>query len=154
MKFMEEQASCDAVLVQVLSAPRPQHRCAHVLEIFSAQYGIGLQMAGANLTFVHAPSTWGNRPIQPGETALIFLRAINDKLYECSWNGHFAIEVHDGERFIVYDFPELWLHKEVPLALRDCARPHPQSPQVSLVPLDALLEYLRHLQGAKTAAPR
>lgn len=145
--FMAEQGlRCDAVLLDVCSAPEPQHRLARVQEIFSTLHGLSRDMQGKEIRFIHAPSTWGNTPIKVGDTALVFLRSIGGKLYECDWNGHFVLEVHDGERFVVYRFPELWLNEEVPSSLRNHIRPDPQRPKISLVQLDALIRYLRSLR--------
>jgi len=145
--FMAEQGlRCDAVLLEVRSAPAPQHRLAHVLEIFSTSHGLSAGMKSTDISFIHAPSTWGNTPIKVGETALVFLRSISGKLYECAWDGHFLLEHHDGQRFIVYKFPQLWLHDEIPASLREYIRQDPQRPQASLVQLDALIRYLHSLR--------
>ena len=147
--FLSEQGlRCDAVLLEVTAAPEPQHRLAQVIEVFSASHGASRDMPGNEIRFVHAPSTWGNVPIKVGDIALVFLRSIRGTLYECAWNGHFLLEVHNGQRFIVYEFPQLWLNDEVPLSLREHIREDPQRPQVSLVQLASLIRYLQSLREA------
>lgn len=145
--FMAEQGlRCDAVLLEVRSAPEPQHRLARVLEVFSARHGVSGEMQGKEIRFIHAPSTWGNNPIKVGDTALVFLRSIGGRFYECDWNGHFLLENQDGQRFVVYKYPELWLSEEVPSSLREYIRPDALRPKASLVQLDALIRYLRSLR--------
>ena len=145
--FMAEQGlRCDAVLLEVCSAPEPQHRLGRVLEVFSTSHGLSRDMQGKEIRFIHAPSTWGNNPIKVGETALVFLRSIGGRFYECDWNGHLLFEEHEGQRFVVYKYPQLWASEEVPPTLREYIRPDPQRAQASLVQLEALVRYLQSLR--------
>lgn len=142
-KFLAAKAAAnDAVLLHVLQVSKAQHLRAKVLAVYTARKGIKPQMRGRDIEFVHASSAWGNKPLQPGQTALVFLSEISGRLYEDSWNGHLLVDEIDGEPYASYRFPGLWLSENLPAALRQHTREDPRRPQCSAIRLQALADYV------------
>lgn len=93
----ETLAFYDAVQLKVLSNEAPQNQVAQLLTAYTARHGVARSMQGKHITFVHGPSSWGNDPLAPGETAIAFLHARDHTLYEKPFHGHYVIEDIDGE---------------------------------------------------------
>lgn len=143
-RFLGEQIALhDAVMLQVLYEVRPQHLQARIGAIYSSRKGIKPEMEGRSIEFVHASSAWGNIPLSPGQTALVFLSEISGRLYEASWNGHMLIDAIDGEPYVSYRYSQLWLSENMPSNFRDCIRQDPRRPKCSAIKLQALVEYIR-----------
>jgi len=140
-------AANDAVLLHVLEESRPQHLRAKVLAVYTARKGISQDMLGQEIEFVHASSAWGNKPLQPGQTALVFLSAISGRLYEDSWHGHLLVDEIEGEQFASYRFPQLWLSENLPGSLRAHTRQDPLRAQNSAIRLQALAKYIQEEIG-------
>lgn len=147
-KFLAAKAAAnDAVLLQVLEASKPQHLRAKVLAIYTARKGVTQKMLGQKIEFVHASGAWGNKPLQPGQTALVFLSEISGRLYEDSWHGHLLVDDIDGAPFASYRFPQLWLSENLPESLRAHTRQDPLRTQNSAISLPALAGYIQKELG-------
>lgn len=147
-KFLAAKAAAnDAVLLYVLEETRPQHLRAKVLAVYTARKGVTQKMLDREIEFVHASSAWGNKPLRPGETALVFLSEISGRLYEDSWNGHLLVDDIDDEQYASYRFPQLWLSENLPASLRPHTRGDPQRPQCSAIRLPELAEYIKKELG-------
>jgi hypothetical protein len=142
-KFLAAKAAVnDTVLLHVLEETKPQQLRAKILAILTARKGITQKMLDREIEFVHASSAWGNKPLRPGQTALVFLSEISGRLYEDSWNGHLLVDDIEGEQYASYRFPELWLSENLPASLRAFTRADPQRPQCSAIRLPELADYI------------
>lgn len=147
-KFLAVKAAAnDAVLLRILEETKPQQLRAKILAIYTARKGIAPKMLEREIEFVHASSAWGNKPLRPGQTALVFLSEISGRLYEDSWNGHLPVDDIDGVQYASYRFPQLWLSENLPDCLRAHTRADPQRPQCSMIRLPELAEYIKKELG-------
>ncbi|CUI07026.1 hypothetical protein [Massilia antarctica] len=141
----DKVAGHDAVLLEVLAEPAPQHLRARLITVYSARHGLAGQAPGAQIDFVHAPSSWGNTPLAPGDLAIVFLNTISGRLYEAAWNGHLLVDDIDGRPHAIYKHKELWLNEAFPPEIRAHARQDPARPYASAIEFDAVETYLSGL---------
>jgi hypothetical protein len=140
--LMSKVIDHDAVLLKVLSEPKPQLLRARLLKIYSARVGLKGREVRDEIEFVHGPDTWGNTAIAVGETALVFMRPISGRLYEDSWRGHMVIEDISGVPHAI--FPHLAASTD-PASFASRAVQDPKRPYARAIPLPELETYLLDL---------
>lgn len=140
--LMSRVTDQDAVLLEVISEPRPQLLRARLLKIYSARIGLEGRLVGDEIEFVHGPDTWGNTAIEVGETALVFISPISGLLYEDSWRGHMLIEDIEGIPHAI--FPHLNVGTD-PASFAARAVQDPKRTYARAIPLEELETYLLDL---------
>lgn len=93
--------------------------------------------------FVRAGAGWGNKQLESGQTALVFLRWNAGKLTEYPWRGHLVIEKINGVQCGLFQWPELWNHAELPTLIRENSMPAPGQSGMTAIKYDALKHYLK-----------
>ncbi|MFP5390200.1 MAG: hypothetical protein ACLGI6_01445 [Gammaproteobacteria bacterium] len=135
-------ADRDAVVLTVIAVTQPCTLRAKILKIYSARKGVNLDMLGREIEFVHGPNTYGNVEMKPGETGIVFLAGLRDRLYEDPWRGHMLVEDIDGEPHAI--FPHM-----TPVTRTDglyhLSRPDPKRSYARAVRFDLTESYLREL---------
>ncbi|VWB53920.1 hypothetical protein BLA13014_02364 [Burkholderia aenigmatica] len=137
----------DLVLIAVLDSPRPQVFRAKVERIYSTGKCITQDHLGAEIEFVGGPPTWGNVPLQVGERALMFVRALSGSFHEYPRCGHMVLEEIAGGTYTRLHVPEMWLRDDLPVDVRAAASPHPTWRNASIVRFSVLERYLSDLIG-------
>ncbi len=145
MSLAKKLVSHDLVIVLVTGSPRPHVFRANVERIYTCRKGITPENLGSEIEFFSGPMSWGNVPLQVGERALLFVRNLSGMLNEYPWRGHMVLEEIGGELCALLQFPELWLQEDLPMAVRQAARPRPSKSNWSIVRFDVLEAYLKEL---------
>ena len=137
--LLDKVAESDAVLLDVLERTGPQHLRARLLKIYSADKGLQGKLPGDVIDFVHAPSSWGNTALRPGESGIVFLSPVRGLLYENSWRGHMVVKKSDGIAHAI--FPHLAVSTD-PASPSSRSIPDPERPHARAIALDDLENYL------------
>jgi hypothetical protein len=137
--FVDERvANNDLVLCRIVQRVGPQALRAVIEQTRRVGQKLPLQ-PGMALDFVHAPGTWGAVPLQVGDRALLFVRLVQDDVYEESHHGHWILMPHNGEDLAVLPLDPSHLERSELAPLR---RPVPARSGISglaLAPLSARL---------------
>ncbi|GAA2799090.1 hypothetical protein GCM10010441_25140 [Kitasatospora paracochleata] len=146
MTFLQDKVERNDLLrLTVTGKPAPQHFTALVEEVYSSRVFDG--RAGSEIRFVGKPAHWGQRPLEVGGRALVFVSRISGRWYEDAWEGDLPIEEIDGVEYALHRVA----HERVlgfeglPEALRRSCRPHPTLPITTCFDLAALEAHLNRL---------
>lgn len=135
----------DACLIQVIDQMGEQTVRARVDKVYTDGKATSTVMHDGQIEFVHAPDTWGNPPLQPGERAIVFVGPIMGRLYEAPWHGHLLIEQIDGTPVAVFPVENLSQDPDLPTHISSATTVHPTRPTQSAIRFDMLEHYLVEL---------
>jgi len=151
MAFLQEKVERnDLIRVVITASPGSQLLKARVEEVYSAR--VFDVAPGAEIVFVGKPSHWGQRSLDVGERALLFISRISGRWYEDSWAGDLPVEEIDGVVYALYRHPyeEIRASETVPAELRDSCRPHPDRPITTCFDFAVMESYLKGLIEKET----
>jgi hypothetical protein len=144
--FLEERFDQNGlVIASILNSPKRQHYEAIIKKIYSSKYGVSSQLEGKEIQFVGGPSSWGNKSLNIGDLALIFIRDIDGVFHECPWRGHMVLQEIEGELHAVFQMPNEWPMDDVPTEVAEGMREDPRSKYYSIIPFILLEPYLKQL---------
>jgi len=118
--------SSDLVLAQVTNVGRNEYSTLELGRMYRVKYLFRQRyfMEGVKrLDFVRGGSTFGDVPNFEGEIGFLFLSNLNERVYQCHWQGHIPIERYDGELWCVLYNVRLWLDMDVPQVILDNYKP-------------------------------
>ena len=146
-------AACDPVIARVETYAH-QNGEAELGAVYRTRYLFAdeyVALEHRRIAFVGGGSAFGEVPNHAGEIGFLFLRHLNNRIYQSSWHGHIPVQRHDGELWcLLYSF-SLWNDDAIPATIEGNWKPgtvrvdHEGQPFDTWVRFDAMNRYLREL---------
>ena len=152
-RFLTDKlAACDPVLAKVEEFFR-QQGVAELGTVYRTRYLFADRFVAQRhrrIEFIGGGATFGEIPNYAGEVGFLFLRHLNDRIYQGSWHGHVPVQRHDDELWCVLYSLTLREDEDIPAAIAGQWKPGNRvdrkgQPFDTWVRFEAMERYLREL---------